>query len=86
MPASMMAISLSSFARNWLRIVQSSKRARRLPPHTHVFTMLVIAGSMPPRLNPNEVGSKKALCGFLWKAGGVSVLISDLRIDGKLRK
>jgi hypothetical protein len=48
--------------------------------------MLVIAGSMPPRLNPNEVRSKKALCGLLWKAGGVSVLISDLRIDGKLRK
>jgi hypothetical protein len=30
--------------------------------------MLVIAGSMPPRLNPNEVRSKKALCGLLWKA------------------
>jgi hypothetical protein len=33
-----------------------------------VFTMLVIAGSMPPRLNPNEVRSKKALCGLLCKA------------------
>jgi hypothetical protein len=41
-----------------------------LPPCTHVFTMFVIAGSMPPSLNPNEVRGKKALCGCCGKGNG----------------